>query len=180
MEQLLQEAIVIAPIEKVISVNGRDFTFKSMGGEEAHNWMSMRLMSWWRQIFTFRKLRANVYFGAFCAGEDSIENENDIKEKLPTDDRLAKICSDFLSIQNHLVAKALGIYNPEESVFVRTLGLHEKNMILAIQDKLNGMDIVKLLESYEKRPDPKPENFQEEELFVGKKLPKIKKKSKKK
>jgi hypothetical protein len=164
MEAVLQDtpSAESVPLEIPFSSNGRKFTLKRMDGEQTAEWLSLRLAAWWRQIYVFRKIRNNVFLGASSAGKHSTDDSESTPEaimssidKKGTDDKLFELSSEWLTVNNHLVARALGIYTATDSPFVRLLCEHEKLLILAAQDKLNGLDMISIFEKNEREKNVK-------------------------
>jgi hypothetical protein len=159
MEATLQDrpSVESVPFEIPYSTNGRKFVLRRMDGPETAEWLSLRLAAWWRQIYIFRKIRNNVFLGAFTAGKESTDEVNTKEEailsgleKKGTDDKLFELSAEWLTVTNHLVARALGIHTANDGPFVKQLHEYEKSMILASQDKLNGLDMISIFEKQER------------------------------
>lgn len=148
----------LKPLEGPIkwTVGGRNFILEAHRGEEidpndtsklrdqAKHWGDLRLLYQWRKVVVFKNIDA-IILGAEAALK--------VDPSQPTidsiDDRLIQVHGEWLQLENSLVAYALKITELVDVNFIRSMPQLEKHKIIALQDRLNGHDMINHLREWE-------------------------------
>jgi hypothetical protein len=124
--------------------NERNFTLNPAKDDEGRkNWMVSRMMYQWRQLVHFRHAKALV-IGALPAS-DVVDRGRDNER----DERINEIISEWVQLENCLVASALNLSDPKEASWIKSLPVQEKLKIISYQDRLNGFDLISHLAEIE-------------------------------
>lgn len=127
------------------SYDTRNFVLNPMTDEkgERQNWITSRLMYQWRQLVYFREIKGLTM--ASLPASESVDRKRDNDR----DERMAEITAEWVLLENSLCASALGLSDPKEAKYIKTLPICEKLKIIAIQDRLNGFDLIQHLAKIE-------------------------------
>lgn len=129
----------LRPKTAIVSIDGKNYPVSAMEQSEAEEWMSLRVSTHWRQLVLFRQLSSKVN-SAFSLDKDD-------RNKL--DEDIHSLTRQWITLNNILVSKSLGFdtsnLTKEQIDLVHSLDENSKIKILAIQDRLNGLDLINVL-----------------------------------
>lgn len=133
------ETLNVSPDRVGVIIDGQSYPVVGMSEKPGQVWMELRMMAHWRQIVLFRQINSKI-LGAI---------HTDADKRSDIDGDIANLTREWITINNHLVVQALGfdLENLTEEAVNLVTGLSEpeKAKIIILQDKMNGLDILKKL-----------------------------------
>lgn len=152
----------------------QNFTLISDTSDDARTkWIAARLSYEWRKVVIFNQLKATVIGAVPACKKPSVAKDNE------RDKYIHQLTADWISLENQLVHYALRFHQPlceneqekearilREAEIVKSEDGHKKLETIAIQDRLNGFDIIqKMMEiSNATRAAEALNNFKDREL----------------
>jgi hypothetical protein len=132
-------AFDVIPKKVIATIDRKNYPIIAMNEEESDLWMSFRLKTHWRQLTLFRQINAKV-LGAMYASPD---------QRMTIDEDINLLTREWITVNNVLVARALRFkienLTKENIELIQGLSEGQKLSIIILQDRVNNLDIIKVL-----------------------------------
>lgn len=135
---------ILAPQKAKVVIDEKPYLLVSMSDETGSEWLRYRLYCHYRQIICFSKQSSIMSSAALQSA--SLKPEDIAEYNIQLD----HLTEEWITINNVSCAISIKHGNPSFDdaaiiSLVKSLSTKEKNTLIAIQDKLNGLDIIKEL-----------------------------------